>query len=274
MDQLQATYASILKPKVDALMADSGALNTFVDTLFANLTDTYPLPGPVVIPSSVAVVAEIGAAAQAMDQWHDTGNSHVVLSTTPTTTCTSTATLNVPSVSTTFGKATSVAISATRDDVAARGDLVVLLDGQRIGSGDQVSSYTAAIPADLAAGTHILTVAFAPVDGSPISTKSSTVTVTKTATKAALKLSKTKVKPGTKVKATIRVAVPGLTLKANGVATVKVGKKTFRAKIKNGKGTVSLGKPPAGRYSLKATYSGSTSLASSTSPKVRLTVKR
>lgn len=275
MDEIGSAFGTIVQPQVDALTdGDTAVLNVFFDTLFDNLTATFPLTGPVVVPSPVAAIAGLGVTAQAMDAWHDLGNAHVVLNPTPTTTCLTTATLNVPAAATTFGKATSVAITATKDAVAARGDLVVLLDGEQIGSGNQVSSYVATVPANLTAGAHVLTVAFSPVDGGPIATKSSTVTVAKAKTTASLKLSKAKVKPGKKVLATVTVAVPGTAVKANGVATIKVGKKTFKAKITNGTGKVSLGKPAAGSYSLKATYTGATSLAASTSSKVKLTVKK
>jgi len=274
MNEVGPAYGAIVEPKLDLLTDGDTPLNILLDTLFDSATGTFPLTGPVVIPSPAAAIASIAAVAQAMDTWYDLGNAHVVLNPTPTTTCTVTASLNVPAASTTFGTGTTVAISATRDDVAARGDLVVLLDGQQLGSASQVSSYVAAIPAGLAAGAHILTVAFDPVDGGPIATKSSTVTVAKAKTVASLKLSKAKVKRGKAVKATVKVAVPGTALQANGTATIKVGKKTFKAKIRNGVGTVSLGKPKAGHYSLKATYTGATSLAASTSSKVKLTVKK
>jgi hypothetical protein len=268
------SYVAIVSPGLRAFVGENGLAEAYLDTYEHNVTATYPLTGPVSIPSSSAVIASVTATAQGVDQWHDLGNAHVVLTDTPTTSCATTAALTVPSAATTFGRETTVAISATRDGRASRGDLTVLLDGTQIGSDRQVSSYTATIPADLPAGRHVLTVAFAPVDGSPISTASSTVTVAKAKTTTSVKLSKAKVKHGKKVTATITVAVPGLALKANGVATVKVGKRTFKATITNGKGTVSLRKLKTGRYTLRAAYVGAASLAASTSAKARLKVTR
>ena len=268
------SYVAIVSPGLSAFVGETGLAETYLDTYEHNVTATYPLTGPVSIPSSSTVIATVTATARGVDQWHDLGNSHVVLTDTRTTSCATTAALTVPSASTIFGRETTVDISATRDGKASRGDLAVLLDGTQIGSDRQVSSYVATIPANLPAGRHVLTVAFAPVDGSPISTASSTVTVVKAKTTTSVRLSKAKVKHGKKVKAKVTVAVPGTALKANGTATIKVGKKTFKATITNGTGTVALGRPKAGRYSLKATYTGATSLAASTSSKVRLIVRR
>jgi len=218
------SYVAIVSPGLSAFVGETGLAETYLDTYEHNVTATYPLTGPVSIPSSSAVIATVTAT--------------------------------------------------TRDGKASRGDLAVLLDGTQIGSDRQVSSYVATIPADLPAGRHVLTVAFAPVDGSPISTASSTVTVAKAKTTTSVRLSKAKDRHGKKVKAKVTVAVPGSALKANGTVTIKVGKKTFKATITNGTGTVALGRPKAGRYSLKATYTGATSLAASTSSKVRLIVRR
>jgi len=57
-------------------------------------------------------------------------------------------------------------------------------------------------------------------------------------------------------------------------ADLPAGRHVLTATITNGTGTVSLRKPKAGRYSLKATYAGATSLAASTSSKVRLIVRK
>lgn len=267
-------YVALVMPGLDELKREDGALATYLDTFFERLSGSYPLTGPVMMPSATLATAALGAVAAATDAWHDIGNAHVVRSGTPTATCVATATLQVPSATTVFGTATTVTITATRGGVAARGDYAVLLDGQQIGSARRQSTYVATIPGTLDAGTHLLTVAFAPVDGSPISTRSSTVTVTKARTTTSLKVSKAKVKHGKRVRATVTVAVPGTALTANGTATVKVGKRTIKAKITNGRGSVSLGKPKAGRYSLKATYTGAPSLAASTSSKVKLSVRR
>jgi hypothetical protein len=268
------SYVAIVSPGLWAFVGEHGLAETYLDTYEHNLTATYPLTGPVSIPSSSAVIASVTATARDVDQWHDLGNAHVVLSDRPTTSCATTAALTVPSASTTFGRATTVAISATRSGKASRGDLAVLLDGTQIGSDRQVSSYAATIPANLPAGRHLLTVAFAPVDGSPVATRSSTITVAKARTTTTLKVSKAKVKHGKTVRATVTVGVPGTAVGASGVATIKVGRRTFKAKIVNGAGTVSLGRPKAGHYRLKATYTGASSLTASRSPKVRLTVTR
>jgi hypothetical protein len=270
--EIGSALETTLGPLLDGLTDGEAPLNTLLDTLFDNATGTYPLTGPVAIPSPAAAIASIGVVAQAVDQWHDLGTPHVVLGTTPSKTCTTTATLTVPAASTTFGKAKTVTITATREAVATRGDLVVLLDGKQIGSAAQESSYVATIPAGTAVGRHLLTVAFDPVDGSALSTSSGVVNVGKAKTASKLKLSKSRTKAGKPVKATITVAVPGTAVKASGVATVTLGKKTLKAKIRNGKGGVSLGRLPAGRYVVKATFAGTGSLAKSTTRKVTLVV--
>lgn len=272
--QVIDAYVATVMPVLTPLVSSDGTLQSFIDTYEDRLTASSPLSGPVAIPSAAAAIAGVTATARAFDTWHALGNAHVVLGSAPMTTCVSTAALTVPGATTTFGKATTVTINATRDGVATRGDFAVLLDGEQIGSATQESSYVASVPASTAVGPHLLTVAFAPVDGSPLSTGSSTITVTKVPTASALKLSKAKVKAGTRVTATVTVAVPGTTTKATGTATIKVGKRTVEAKIRGGKGTVSLGRLAAGRYRLVARYTGTSSLGASTSPKAVLTVRR
>jgi len=269
---MEAVIETTLTPTLNALLGDGdeeGALETWFDAVEAGLN--YPLTGPGTLPSAAAVLAGLTTAAQAVDTWYDLGYAKVVWTTG--TTCVTTSTLSVPAVKNTFGRARAVTVGATRDGRASRGDYVVLLDGQRIGSATQQSSYVATLPASLPAGKHVLTVAFAPGDGSPIATRSSVVTVAKarTATKLKLSTSRTTAKKG--AKATITVAVPGASVKANGTATVKVGTKTLKARIKNGKGTVAVRKLKPGTYKLRAKFNGGGSLLSSSSSKVRLTVR-
>jgi hypothetical protein len=250
---------TILEPAF-ATFSAGGAMDTFIDTLTTSLDGTAPLPGPVSVPSSAAAAASLPAVASAVDQFFALGKAQVVYSGTAST-CVTTATLSVPGATTTFGKATTVTIGAAKNGAAMPGELVVLLDGEQIGAAHQQSSYVANVPATLAAGKHVLTVAFAPADGSPIATRSSVVTVGKATTKTTLKVKKGK--------ATITVAVPGTTLKATGKAGIKVGKQTFDAKLKNGKGTVKLGKLKPGTYKLKAVYAGTDAFAGSSSKAVK-----
>lgn len=256
-------------PAIETLFDTGKPLTVWGDALQDALT--YPLSGPVALPSPAAASASLATAAQTVDAWHDLGNAKVVW--TSGTTCVTTSTLSVPAVSTAFGRARTVTVGATRDGFASRGDYVVLLDGQRIGSATQQSSYVVTLPASLPAGKHVLTVAFAPGDGSPIATRSSTVTVAKAKTTTKLKLSKSKTTAKKGAKATITVAVPGASVQANGTATIKVGKKTVKAKIRNGKGTVALRKLKPGTYKLRAKFNGGASLVASSSSKVRLTVR-
>lgn len=262
-------YEVTVGPALEALFATGSPLSIWGDALQDALT--YPLSGPVTLPSPAAASASLATAAQTVDAWHDLGNAKVVW--TSGTTCVTTSTLSVPAVSTAFGRARTVTVGATRDGYASRGDYVVLLDGQRIGSATQQSSYVVTLPASLSAGKHVLTVAFAPGDGSPIATRSSTVTVAKAKTTTRLKLSKSKTTAKKGAKATITVAVPGASVQANGTATVKVGKKIVKAKIRNGKGTVALRKLKPGTYKLRAKFNGGASLVASSSSKVRLTVR-
>lgn len=261
-DEMSTASQAAVGPALDGLFADGSGLSTWADQLMDNLS--YPLAGPVVLPSAAGATGQLTALAQAIDQWHDLGNAKV--SYASATTCISTATLTVPATTTTFGKPATVAISAVKDGLASRGDLVVLLDGEQIGSATQQSSYVAAIPGTLAAGPHVLTVAFAPVDGSPIATRSSTVTVAKagTATKLAVK----------KGKAAITVTAPGVAAPVDGTATIKVGKQKLTTKIKNGRGTVKLGRLDPGSYKLKAVYAGSDTFAASTSKAVKVKVAK
>lgn len=269
----QAAIQTTIEPSLEALLGDGeeeeGALETWFAMVEAGLS--YPLTAPATLPSAAAVIAGVTTAAQAVDAWHDLGNAKVVW--TSGTTCVTTSTLSVSDVNTSFGRVRTVPVHATRDGYASRGDYVVLLDGQRIGSATQQSSYVVTLPASLSAGKHVLTVAFAPGDGSPIATRSSTVTVAKAKTTTKLKLSKSKTTAKKGAKATITVAVPGTAVQANGVATIKLYGKTIKARIKNGRGTVTLRRLKPGRYKLYAKFNGGSSLAASSSSKVRLTVR-
>jgi hypothetical protein len=260
-----------VQPSLGTFVQDAGS---YLTALRSSIKATYPLTGPVAIPSSAAALTSSTTAAQAFDAWYALGTPHIVWSGTPGKTCRTTATLIVPTARTTFGKGMSLTITSTRDGLAARGDYAVLLDGRQIGFATQQSSYVATLPTTLRAGSHVLTVAFAPVDGSPLATRSTTVTVAKARTVSTLRLSKTKVTRGKKVRATVSVAVPGLTVKATGKAIVKVGKKSFPVKIRDGKGSIRLRKLRPGRHKVTATYVGATSLATSRTKKVRLVVTR
>lgn len=62
---------------------------------------------------------------------------------------------------------------------------------------------------------------------------------------------------------TATVTVNAAKGKATGTVTVKVGKKSYKKTLKNGKATVSLGKLSAGKHKVSVTYAGNTSFASS-----------
>lgn len=251
------------------------ALQTTIETYTDAAQDqlVYPVPAPVVVPSPDPVVTILLQAAQGLDKVYDLARTRVVYSGTAQT-CTTTSSLAVPTVSTVVGNAAPVTVNATREGRASRGDFSVLVDGRQVASASNASSVAATVPATLSAGSHILTVAFAPVDGSPVSTQSAKVTVAKAKTKTTLKLAKAKVDADKPVTATVKVAAQGTTLRAAGTVSVKIGDTVVKAKVKNGKATLKLGKPAAGSYKLKASYAGNGSFVKSTSKKVTLTVSK
>ncbi len=259
---------------------DADRMNAAVETLsdYADgVSDileglTAPLPGPVVLPSPTSAIAAVGTLGMVLDELRDFARSKVVYSGTRTT-CAATASLHISATSASYGAGRTLTFKATKAGKAVRGDYTVVLDGRSLNSGLQESTFTATLPTATPVGARLLTVAFVPVDGSPISVRTINLKVVKARTKTTLKLSK-KTSPRAKaVKATVRVKVPGTSVKAKGTATLKVGKKTIKVKVRNGKGQVKLRQTPLGKNRIKAVFTATKSLKSSASKKVTLRIK-
>lgn len=270
-DDARQAFVTEAGPITESLLSEEfdAASEDYFGGVFDQLI--FPVPSPIMVPSPDAVYGELAKTAQAVDQLRDLALKRVVYSGTAQT-CTTTASLVVPAVKTVVGNASTVTVNATREGRASRGDFAVLVAGEQVATARDASSVTATVPADLAAGKHVLSVVFAPVDGSPVSTQSSVVTVAKATTKTVLKVAKAK--PGKPVKATVRVTAAGTSLKAAGTVSIKVGDATITGKVKKGKATLVLGKLAAGSYRLKAAYAGNASFAKSASKPVKLVIKK
>jgi hypothetical protein len=169
-----------------------------------------------------------------------------------------------------YGRVTSVRISATAGGAAANGPVSVTLDGTPLATTTLVDgAATATLPATTPAGTHTLGATYQGASGR----QSVVIAKARTAVSVSLKpkrLTRAAAKKG-KVKATVMVSVPGTSVSATGTATIKVGKKSVPVSLKGGAATAKLPKKltkkVTKKLALSVSYAGGTNLAASTTTK-------
>ncbi len=263
------------------------SLDSVLDTSFENTFETYlndvydafdSGSYPITLPSSTATRASIVSFAKSVDSSYANALSKVVYQSGTKSTCVSVPTISLPAPTLSYGKGASFTVSATSSGLAAPGEFVVLLDGNRLSRTAQAAKATVTIPSATPAGVHSLTVAFQSSTGAPIATKTVKITVNKAKTTTKLKLAKKSIKKKKKSKVTVTVTVPGLSVKPTGTVIVKNGKKSVGSaslsSAKKGKVTVTIKAfPKKTKAKLTATFKGNANLAASTSSKVKLTVK-
>lgn len=178
----------------------------------------------------------------------------------------------------TYGSTRLVAVAATVDGEAAAGAVSVKVDNGTAVSVSLVNGvgfYT--VPGTTAVGSHTVSATFAGSGSVSSDVATSPLVVTKATTKTSFTLSPSKVKVKKTTKAKVTVAINGAsTVKPSGAIVIKSGSKVVGSgTVTNGVATITIAKQTKkGTYSLKATFTGNTSYAGSSSSTVKLTVTK
>lgn len=184
--------------------------------------------------------------------------------------------------STTTATATAAATLADGSGDAAHGAVTFSRNGRTVSTValDAYGRASYRLPSTTSAGTQKVTASFTPADASAETSSSSgstTVTVKKAAPSVRSSLAATKVSRSTTPKLTVAVSATGVSA-PTGTLTVKAGGKTIKTYTlpSSKKGRVILTLPKfakTGRYSIKASYAGTSNISSGTAKSLVLTVK-
>lgn len=178
----------------------------------------------------------------------------------------------------TYGSARLAAISATVDGEPATGKVSVAVDGGTavdVTLSDGFAFYS--VPGTTAVGSHRVTATLPGTSTVSADSASTTLTVTKATTTTSFALSPAKVKVGKATKAKVKVAITGASgVTPSGSVVIKSGARTVGTGIvTKGAATITIAKQAKkGTYPLKATFTGSSNYAGSSSSTVKLTVTK
>jgi hypothetical protein len=180
------------------------------------------------------------------------------------------------STNATYGRAASVTVNLGPGPLPLTGTVAATVDGAPASVG-AIAGNTAAVtlPTTLAPGVHTVSVSYSGDSAHLAATASTGVTVGKAAANTTLKLKKKAVRGKSKLKATVRVTVPGTAVTPTGKAVITVnGKRVKTVTLKNGRATVKL--PPfakRGNAKVVASYLGSTFVTKDRSPVSKVRVR-
>jgi len=186
------------------------------------------------------------------------------------------ATAALGAATTAYGSPYSVTVRVTGAGGVPTGTVDIVSDQVAVGTATLVNgrATVALTPLTVLPGDATLTVRYSGDEVFAASTDTVDVTVTKATSKVTAKFSKSTIKYGSKAKMTITVSsaapVTGTVIIKNGSATI-----VRTVTLVNGKATVTLPtKFRTGSRYITVRYSGSDTVAPSTSAKVKLTVKK
>ncbi|MET0931468.1 MAG: Ig-like domain repeat protein [Aeromicrobium sp.] len=182
----------------------------------------------------------------------------------------------------TYGKAAAarVTVTAAAGSPTPTGDVVILVDGRPLGSSRLTGGIaTALLPADLRAGQHTVTAAYAgDAETEQAASAPATLTVQRALPTVSAKLASSRIKAGSRPTVKATISVPGTGIRPTGLVEVRIGKKvvkrvTLRA---SDRGRVTIRLPKVSRkgiHRVKVTFAGSSDIRSRTSRAVTLRVR-
>lgn len=174
-----------------------------------------------------------------------------------------------------YGHASSVSVQVSARGSAAAGQVQVLVDGTETATATLVSGQaTVTLSKTLPAGRHQIEARYLGDSFTLTAKASAKLVIAKAKTRTKLSLAWSIIKKSNKVKASVKVTVPGLPNTAAGkVNFLRNGKVVATARLKKG---AAVARIPAGtrrgKVKIQAVYTGSTNFASSRSATITLRV--
>ncbi|MFS3129475.1 Ig-like domain repeat protein [Nocardioides sp. Bht2] len=174
-----------------------------------------------------------------------------------------TGTVTLAPASTSFGKAAKATVTLSGVGEVPTGTVKAAIGSATVSGTLNAGKAVLTLPATVAAGSHTVKVAYAGDAVYAAGSFTAKLTVAKATSKVTASFPKT-VKKGAKVSGTVKVALPGASVKATGKVTVKLGKKTVgTATVKNGVAKLKF-KLAKGKKKLVVVYAGTGSIKGAT----------